>query len=72
MRSSYYEGPPRRWWHAMAHRLGVIIGECIDSNGVTSYYECGCGERCVIQRGGGYQPVNWDWLLRRHPNGSAS
>ena len=44
--------------HRPWHRMFII-----KDNGHTRYLSCtSCKTRRVMQRGGGYQPINWAWL----------
>jgi len=37
----------------------------VKDTGHTTYHECkDCGSRIAMQREGGYQPMNYEWVLR--------
>src|SRR5699024_4740486 len=52
------KGQKHRFWHRWRSVRRSICGD-----GHTTYQQCqSCRARRVLQKPGGYQPVDWDWV----------
>ena len=51
----------KSWWYRLTH-IHIHWHKFVMTRGCNNYYECRCGHRVVGCYGGGYTPIDVEWL----------